>query len=632
MSTISSTSYDYSALKTTVSGPWWEKHDTDRKAGFQVFLPGAGTAQSTCCGEFPDIRDWILWGKATGHKIAMFTPFGPIGYGNSPFSSRSSFALEPMFGSPRAFKGVRLDEFGSSIQDLQKAFPTGTGKIDYRFIPEKLKLFREMFEAFKREHGEPREFTNYLQRKQYWIEDFALYEAIKQKEELRSWKDWPKGLREREPKSLSSFRRRCADDITFHAWLQWQTSMQMQSIKKFAEDNDFLIMGNIPFLAAEDSADVWALRQRGYFKEDLAAGAPIDQYCPKGQRWGNPPINWEAVEGDGFEYFDQKLQEAANNFDLYILDHVFGLARLYSIPVKEPMENQGLNGFFDPKDPIGDQALWDAQLKRLLTKMIKSTHKLQPVAENLGVGPNNCDKILEELGILGFKVPRWTKDWANNPSRFIPSTQYGKFTAVMPGIHDAPFPATWYETVAGTVDGELFERMCNASSIPFNKVKDVLFDIGRSSNGRLRWRENVDLSTLVQILGQGRKGTAFPAEPFIGLHKGTFGEQTTYWRHIGMKGKPTENATPALIRKVAEDSLNADSIFSLTPLDVLLGMKNPEVFTSGPRPYINKPGTTYDNWEHGLPKEFAPDVILHEGINNEEILEMNIKAGRANRD
>lgn len=612
----------YSQLLNTPSAKWWQRHGTERKAGFQAFLPGIHSEKSIGCGEFRDIKPLIEWGKSTGHRIGMFTPWGPVGFGNSPFSARSSFALDPMFASLDEFKGVPTKDFESTIQNLRKTFPIGIGKVDYRFIPEKLKIARAMFD---RKDGEHPDFLDYLKKKIYWLPDFALYEAIKQKEELRSWKEWPSGLRDREAHALNDFERKNSSDVTFHAWLQWQASMQAKALKRFAEELSFLLMGNLPFLAAEDSADVWALRHKNYFKMHLASGAPPDQYCLLGQRWGNPPLNWEVVEADNFKYFDEKRNEAANYYDLDVLDHVFGIARLWSIYANEPMENQGLNGFFNPIDPKNDEAIWNEQLKRLLTKMIQCTDKLQPVAENLGSGPKNCNKILKELGILGFVIPRWMKDWGSDLSKFISSSEYEELTAVLPGIHDAHFPAVWYETIAGTVDSVLFERLCKERSINFNKIKDILFDTSRSTNNRLRWRENINKETLLKALNSN------DTEAFTYIHNATFNEQAIYWNHVGLEGRPNSEATSELMKKILQDSLDASSIFSLTPLDVLLGTDNPKLFTSGPRPYINNPGTTHDNWEHGYPAEFSVDK-LSEYKGNQEILEMNIEAERISSD
>ena len=477
---------DYSYLLDTTAGKRWSRVGIDRKAGFQAFLPGVHSEKSVCCGEFPNIKSLVNWGKVTGHSFVMVTPFGPTGYGESPFSARSSFALNPFLISPWNIKGIDINKFERKIRELQDKYPTGTGKINYGFISEKLQLFREMYENFKSRNGEHSKFKKFLEEKKYWIKDFVLYEGIKETEGYRSWKDWPNGLKNRTTHSLNSFERKFSDSLTFHAWLQWQGSMQLKAEKKYAEENNFMLMGNLPFLAAEDSADVWALREKGYFKMKLAAGAPPDMYCKKGQRWGNPPLNWKVIEADGFEYFDQKLNEAANYFDLYVLDHVFGIARLWSIPVEEQMENQGLNGFFDPKDPKGDEAIWDKQLRRLLTKMVNSNPNIQPVAENLGIGPRNCNAILKELGILGFAVPRWMKDWGNDPSRFISSSEYDKNTVAMTGIHDASFTPVWYET-ADTKEQEIYWKhvgmsgRASTSATP-KLMRNIVKDAANSSS------------------------------------------------------------------------------------------------------------------------------------------------------
>src|SRR3989338_2636598 len=129
-------------------------------------------------------------------------------------------------------------------------------------------------------------------------------------------------------------------------------------------------------------------------------------YCAKGQRWGMPTYNWEAIAGDGYRYLKEKLKYAENFYDILRLDHVVGLFRIWSTPYDEPAENKGLNGFFDPRD----ENMWGEHGRRILSVMLNSTDMLLS-AEDLGIIPKTCPKTLEELGIPGNDVERWTKDW-----------------------------------------------------------------------------------------------------------------------------------------------------------------------------------------------------------------------------
>jgi 4-alpha-glucanotransferase len=209
-------------------------------------------------------------------------------------------------------------------------------------------------------------------------------------------------------------------------------------------------MGDLPFLVSRDSADVWSHQQ--YFKLELASGAPPDMLYAKGQRWGMPPYNWQAIEANKYDYLTEKLEFAENFYDLYRIDHVVGIFRVWTIPLSEPLEHSGISGSFDP----AEEASWEDHGKKILSIMVKNANMLA-CAEDLGVVPACSYKILSELGIPGIDIQRWMRDWDKTYDFKKPDLyRYNSLATI--ATHDMSSLCAWWDFEAGTIDEELFMR------------------------------------------------------------------------------------------------------------------------------------------------------------------------------
>jgi 4-alpha-glucanotransferase len=340
-------------------------------------------------------------------------------------------------------------------------------------------------------------------------------------------------------------------------------------------------------------------------------------YTAKGQRWGMPTYNWEMIEKDGFRYLKEKLKYAQNFYDILRIDHVVGLFRIWSIPYNEPLENQGLNGFFDPTD----ETLWRAHGRKILSVINESTSMLI-CAEDLGVIPKACTETLEELGIPGNDVQRWVKDWRGRHD-FLPSVEYRNFSVAMLSTHDTTNWAAWWENEAGTVDEAMFVRKCNDRSINYQNVRERLFDLTRSGHGRMRWLEEVDSADkLIGILGKERSVLA----DFIDIYENTYREKEKLWKQFKLPGAIREKCDRQIVEAAFKVTISSRSIFDIeTIIDWLyLG----DIFKGDPYQYrINTPGTvSKDNWSLRIP------VPLEELIASplcEKIKKMVKDSGRA---
>ena len=414
---------------------------------------------------------------------------------------------------------------------------------------------------------------------------------LKEFQEGKAWYEWEDRYKNRLRLAMDDFNKEHEKEITFQAWVQWQLYRQFKEVRKYAEAKKVLMNGDLPILVSRDSADVWAHPE--FFKLEFAAGAPPDMYCAKGQRWGMPTYNWEKIAVDGYRYLVEKLKYAQNFYDILRIDHVVGLFRIWSIPYNEPMENQGLNGFFDPKD----EQQWGRHGRQILSVMLDNT-KMLLCAEDLGVIPKVCIDTLKEFAIPGNDVQRWAKDWKLKHD-FLAPGDVRTLSVAMLSTHDTTNWSAWWENEAGTVDEGLFIRKCSDHrQIGFKKIKDKLFDLMRSSYGRLRWLDNIDsIDKLVSILGKKKEELA----DFIDLYVNSYQEKEKLWKHLNLAGPIREKCDAEIVRQALKITLDSQAIFCLNTLIDWLYLS--DIFKGDPYPYrINTPGTISEkNWSKTLP-------------------------------
>ena len=380
----------------------WERIGLKRRAGVLVPLFSVYSSNSLGIGDLEDLKLLIDWCNNTGNSIIQLLPLNEVGSLFCPYDAVSSFALEPAYISLRLLPGASQKNIKEKIKGINELFPKGKPYVDYGIKKEKMDLLWSIFSE-ENPYADA-EFKKFCEDNNYWLDDFALYKVLKKYLKARAWYDWQDYYKNRDSGELGAFRTIHDKEIIFEMWIQWHLYKQFKEVKEYAASKNVLIKGDLPILVSRDSADVWAHPE--FFKLDFAAGAPPDMYCAKGQRWGMPTYNWEKIADDGFRYLKEKLKIAQNYYDILRIDHVVGLFRIWSIPYNEPLENQGLNGFFDPWDEVK----WKEHGKNILSVILDNTDMLL-CAEDLGVIPKVCPDTLKELGIPGNDVQRWVKDW-----------------------------------------------------------------------------------------------------------------------------------------------------------------------------------------------------------------------------
>lgn len=565
-------------LFSTLSGDKWRAAGVKKRSGVLVPLFSVYSSQSAGIGDLADLKLLIDWAAATGNSILQLLPMNETGSLNCPYDALSSFALEPAY--------LSLKNIGVKIK---KKFSAPKGHVDYIVKKQKIEILRDFFteQAGCQDAG----FKKFQEENNYWLGDFALYKVLKDSRQGKPWYEWEDKYKQRDKATLKTFSLQHEKEIAFQLWLQWQLFKQFKEARVYANKKKVLLNGDLPILVSRDSADVWMHPE--FFKLEFAAGAPPDMYCAKGQRWGMPTYNRENIARDDYRYIKEKLKFAQNFYDILRIDHAVGLFRIWSIPYQEPLERQGLNGFFDP----ADESLWQANGRQILSTMVESTSMLL-CAEDLGIIPASCPKALWELGIPGNDVQRWVKDW-NIRHDFLGPEEYRLLSVAMLSTHDTTNWAAWWENEAGTVDEDLFRRKCrDHRQIDYDTVREKLFDLKRSCHGRLRWQESVDsVDKLVLILGRQREELA----DFIDLYENTYAEKEKLWRHLGFSGKIREKADAKIIQAALKITRESGAIFSVNSIIDLLMAKG--LFKGGPYQYrINTPGTISNrNWSLTLP-------------------------------
>jgi len=565
----------------------WKKLGTAKRAGVVFPLFSAYSKNSLGIGDLKDLKLIIDWCHKTGNSILQLLPMNELGGVFCPYDSISSFALEPSYLSINLIPGGDTESVKNKVEDIKKAFPAGQPYMSYRIKQEKINLLHDIY---LQGCCDCQELRNFIKVNSYWLADFALFKTLKKYQGEKAWFDWEEKYKNRDKAALEAFYKENEKEISSEIWLQWHLYAQFNSAKEYAKKKGILIKGDLPILISRDSADVWAHQE--FFKLNFASGAPPDMYCAKGQRWGMPTYQWERIADDGYRYIKEKLKYAQNFYDILRIDHVVGIFRIWSIPYNDPLENQGLNGVFDPKD----EKEWEKHGRNILSMMANNTTMLL-CAEDLGVIPKACPKVLGKLGIPGNDVQRWTKEWVKIHD-FLKPKGYRALSVAMLSTHDTTNWPAWWENETGTFDEGLFMRRCAERGIDYNSVKPKLFDLDRSRHGRMRWLDSVaSVEILIAILGKKKE----ELKDFIDFYENTYREKEKLWKQLGFKGPMREESDAGIVSEALKITLDSNAIFSIQLITDWLYLT--ELFKGDTYQYrINTPGTTNDkNWSLTMP-------------------------------
>ena len=381
----------------------------------------------------PSAFAWVDRLARSGQSWWQALPLGPTGYGDSPYQPLSSFAGNILLISP---DGLIADGLLRPGELEVPAFPTG--EVDYpavtRFKHRLLERAWSNFRAGAAEGLRPA-FERFRLDQAHWLDDYALFRALKIRHGGAHYLDWPEPLVRRDPAALDAARRELADLIDLARFGQFLVVHQGDRLRDYARTRGVYFIGDLPFFVSPDSADVWADPQ--FFQLDerrrprVVAGVPPDYFSPDGQLWGNPVYDWEALRRAGYRWWIDRLRALLAHVDVVRLDHFRGFAAAWHVPAGASTAREGrwLPG---PGEDLFRAAR--AELGRLPL-----------IAEDLGLITPDVRQLREGLHLPGMKVLQFAFDGdPDNP--FLPHN-YGPDTVVYTGTHDNDTTRGWYATL-----------------------------------------------------------------------------------------------------------------------------------------------------------------------------------------
>ncbi|MBQ3512962.1 MAG: 4-alpha-glucanotransferase [Lachnospiraceae bacterium] len=421
--------------------------------------------------------------KKAGQNYWQILPLGPTSYGDSPYQSFSAYAGNPYFidlGSLVA-EGLLMKEECDSVD-----FGSDSRYVDYEKIY--LGRFSLLRKAYERSNFlEQEDARRFLEENAFWLDDYALYMAVKNHFDSKSLAEWDDDIRLRQPEAVDRYFHELVDDVNFYKYLQYEFIKQWSRLKDYANKNGIRIIGDIPIYVAFDSADTWANPQLFQFDENnmptAVAGCPPDAFAATGQLWGNPLYKWDYHKETGFEWWLKRIEYSFRLYDVVRIDHFRGFDEYYSIPFGDPTaefghweKGPGYELFRTVKEKLGD---------------------LDIIAEDLGYVTDTVRQLLSDCGYPGMKILQFAFD-SREESDYSPHN-YSQNCVVYTGTHDNDTLVGWMSQLCDE-DKKLAVDYLNLSD---KKFMDCRWEFIRSALGSVA---NIAIIPIQDYIGVGTEG------------------------------------------------------------------------------------------------------------------------------
>lgn len=426
-------------------------------------------------------REFADFLKEAGQKYWQILPVCPTSYGDSPYQSFSSFAGNPYFIDLETLCREKLLK-----KKECESYPWGSNPhyVDYGVMYEsRYPLLKKAFARFRK--NTPEDFGRFCEKEADWLEDYALFMALKDAHEGASWFAWEPGLKTREKKSLDKARADYADDISFYKMLQYLFYKQWRELKAYVNERGIEIIGDVPIYVAGDSADVWANPEQFYLDKDLnpidVAGCPPDAFSEDGQLWGNPLFRWDVMKKDGYSWWIKRIQAVSELYDVVRIDHFRGFDSYYAIPGKDDTarngewrKGPGIDLFHAIEEKIGRPNI---------------------IVEDLGFLTPSVIELVKETGYPGMKIVQFA--FGDTPDNAYLPHNYDKNCVVYTGTHDNETVVSWYKNTDSKTR-KYAKRYMN-----LNKKEGIHWGMMRAA-----WNSVADLAVvpMQDVLGLGDEG------------------------------------------------------------------------------------------------------------------------------
>ena len=366
-----------------------------------------------------------------GQSYWQILPLGPTGYGDSPYQSFSTYAGNPYYID---LEQLIWDGLLSEKDCMRWNFHEDERMVDYG----KVYLSRKelLFQAFTTAKPECKpEFLSFCNAQAFWLEDYALFMAVKDLFSGAPWQEWDIDIKLRKPEALEEYRQKLKIEVNYYKYIQYLFYDQWKRLKGYANERGIKIIGDIPIYVALDSADTWSQSDHFLFDENKmpsqVAGCPPDAFAKEGQLWGNPVYNWQVHKESKYRWWVSRIRHCTQLYDVTRIDHFRGFDEYYSIPAQEKTARQGS---------------WRQGPGYDLFQTLKTElGSIRIIAEDLGYMNESVKELLRKTGYPGMKILQFAFD-SRETSNYLPHN-YERNCVVYTGTHDNDTLLGWYRSL-----------------------------------------------------------------------------------------------------------------------------------------------------------------------------------------
>ncbi len=439
---------------------------------------------------------------AAGQGLWQVLPLGPVGFGDSPYSSTSAFA-----GNPLLISLERLAERGWIDRDLVNSLPNSDGPVDYNAVfYQKLPVLFEAARNFVRSASAPARsrFAAFCNQNQWWLDDFVLFDGLRSRFKLQSWNEWPHELTRRDPSAMKRAREEMREDLDVRRVVQFFFFEQWKALRAYCASRSIRVAGDMAIFVNFDSTDVWThpdlFRLTPELSPEVVAGVPPDFFSKDGQRWGNPLYRWDVMREQGYSWWIDRMRWLTQHFDYIRLDHFRGFSQFWEIAADEPT---AINGRWvdGPKDD-------------LFMRLREALGGLPFFAEDLGYITDDVHELRKRLDFPGMAVLQF--GFGDKGAHTHLPHMFTSEKVVYTGTHDNDTSLGWWQSGAtehereqlqaylGPDDNKIHWAMIRAAcasvaSLCVIPLQDALglgsearMNIPSQAQGNWRWRFSAD--------------------------------------------------------------------------------------------------------------------------------------------
>lgn len=405
--------------------------------------------------------DFIDFLEKSKQKLWQIFPLGPTGYGDSPYQCFSAFAGNPYLIDLETL----VKESYLNMSDLDVDFGSNLERIDYGKIYEnKLPLLKKAFEKFD---VSKQEFVDFNNKNSYWLENYAMFSALKNYFNGNSWLEWPSEFKNRDERAMNEIKVKLDKEIKYQKFLQYMFYKQWKNLKQYANSKGIEIIGDIPIFVSMDSSDAWSNPEIFLFDKEKkpvkVAGVPPDYFSETGQLWGNPLFDWNKLKERDYDWWIDRVKANLELYDIIRIDHFRGFESYWAINYGE---TTAINGKWE-KGPGID----------LFNKIKEKLGDINIIAEDLGILTDEVVKLKEEAGFPGMKILQFAFD--KDPENDYLPHNYEKNSVVYTGTHDNDTTNSWYFKLSNEEKGEIrdYINVNDDSYIVYSLIRTALASV-----------------------------------------------------------------------------------------------------------------------------------------------------------